>query len=57
MSSSASTAVYALHISILNRPFIDHVEVAETKNDASAAKNASGVPQGVKGRPGGPSWG
>jgi hypothetical protein len=41
-------------ISILNCPFIDHVEVAETKIDAAAAKNVTGVPHGVKERPWGP---
>ena len=35
-------------------PFIDHVEVAKTKIDARAAKNALGVPCGVKERPCGP---
>ena len=43
--------MYAL--SILNCPFIDHVEVAETKIDAAAAKNAPGVSHGVKELP----WG
>ena len=34
-----------------------HMEVAETKIDAAAAKNAPGVPQGVQDRPWGPSEG
>ena len=38
--------MYAL--SILNCPFIDHVEVTETEIDAAAAKNVPGVPHGIK---------
>ena len=41
-------------MAILNCPFFDYGEVAETKIDAAAAKNAPGVPRGVQDRPWGP---
>ena len=41
--------MYIVHLSamsILNCPFFHHEDVAETKIDAAAAKNAPGVPRG-----------
>ena len=56
----SSTSMYIVHLSamsILNCPFFDHMEVAETKIDAAASKNAPGVPRGVQDRLWGPSEG
>ena len=49
--------MYIVHLSgmsILNRPFIDHVEVAETNIDAAAAKKAWDPSGGSRTAPGVP---
>ena len=49
--------MYIVHLSgmsILNRPFIDHVEVAKTNIDAAAAKNAWDPSGGSRTAPGVP---
>ena len=52
----SSNSMYIVHLSamsILNCPFFDHEDVAETKIDVAAAKKAPGVPRGPSGSLGG----